>query len=396
MTYASLIALALLAAGCDKQKPLTVTVPTDAVDANASGETANCYIVKPGSTVVFSAEYKGNSKSEKLGEVASAELVWQDAPSLIAELYYVPDTRQIVARTAGADKAGNALVAAKDASGDILWSWHLWVADYDPQESLWESPANSSGTVWKFMDRNMGAASASPDDWNSRGMLYQWGRKDPFNSPAGFTEQAEDYSYIKDGEKPLYKMDGSLIDMKTYEKARGMGSFDASVLNPDVFYKLLSEAGPNEGESITIYKTKDWKDLSDDDSWGGVSFRKTINDPCPVGYKVPVCDADGGEPYAWHDYEAMTWDEANHGAFQDGQWWPAAGTRVNYSGGLDFPESNPYGGMWIGTAGKASSNLEEYPQLYGQYAFIIDSRRMYNRMSKDSRAQCLSVRCVAE
>ena len=30
--------------------------------------------------------------------------------------------------------------------------------------------------------------------------------------------------------------------------------------------------------------------------WGGVSGKKTIYDPCPVGYKVPTCDKDGNTP----------------------------------------------------------------------------------------------------
>ena len=45
----------------------------------------------------------------------------------------------------------------------------------------------------------------------------------------------------------------------------------------------------------------------------------------------------------------MTWDDTNHGATQNGQWFPAAGTRVYASGGLDHQELNPYGGMLIGT-----------------------------------------------
>ena len=44
------------------------------------------------------------------------------------------------------------------------------------------------------------------------------------------------------------------------------------------------------------YRTKDWTDVSNDDYWGGVSGKKTIYDPCPVGYKVPTCDKDGNTP----------------------------------------------------------------------------------------------------
>ncbi len=151
------------------------------------------------------------------------------------------------------------------------------------------------------------------------------------------------------------------------------------------------------GEPIyeKVPRTADWSDTSDDDAWGGVSMKKSVYDPCPVGYKVPVCDADGNTPYAWMIYKDMVWDSEYKGATQNGQWFPTIGTRVYASGGLDYTESYPYSGMWIGTAGKASSNLEEYPTLYGQYMFIINGKRIY-KVNKDCRAQGLSLRCVAE
>lgn len=396
--WACAAALAILAAGCVKENKAgeeeEVTVPSDAVNLNAAGETANSYIVAPDKTAVFTAQYKGNSKTEETGAVVSAELLWQDAESLITELYYVPETMQVVVKTGKA--SGNALVAVRDAGDNILWSWHLWVSDYDPAASLWSSPATANGTVWKFMDRNLGATSAEPSDWNSKGLLYQWGRKDPFKSPAAFTVQNEDYSYAVNGEPTLYTIDNKAIATTPYEDAEGFGSYEKSIQNPTVFYKVMEEY-LGDGDKANHPASKDWRDSSDDDAWGGVSLTKSINDPCPPGYKVPVLAANGDHPYSWHDFNKAEWDTVNYGMTQDGQWWPAAGTRVNYSGGLDFPEINPYGGMWVGTAGKASEDLEKYPTLYGRYTFIIKTKRMYNKYDqKDARSQALSVRCVAE
>ena len=123
-------------------------------------------------------------------------------------------------------------------------------------------------------------------------------------------------------------------------------------------------------------------------------MKKTVNDPCPVGYKVPVSDADGNTPYAWLKYASMTWDSTNYGAEQNGQWFPATGTRVYEGGGLDFIDpaegGNPYSGIWFGTIGSAS----EYNH-YGQYMFIINGKRTF-KCSKDSRSQGMSLRCVAE
>ena len=121
-------------------------------------------------------------------------------------------------------------------------------------------------------------------------------------------------------------------------------------------------------------------------------MQKTIYDPCPVGYKVPVCDAEGNTPYDWMKFADMTWDASNPGANIYGQWFPTAGTRVYASGGLNLTEASPYSGMWIGTAGKASSVNQT---LYGQYMAIMKSKRTFKVM-KDSRSQGMSVRCVKE
>lgn len=92
--FAALLSMCITAA-CSDDDPgkggggkSEVKVPENAVDLSAAG-TANCYIVKPGGTVVFDAQYKGNSTTESIGNPVTAELVWQDAKNLIQDIYYV-------------------------------------------------------------------------------------------------------------------------------------------------------------------------------------------------------------------------------------------------------------------------------------------------------------------
>ncbi|MFA5713568.1 MAG: fimbrillin family protein, partial [Bacteroidales bacterium] len=76
---------------------------------------------------------------------------------------------------------GNALIAIKKADdnynpvGDYLWSWHIWISDYNGE--LFDL---SNGEYNKVMDRNLGARSGIWGHPGSMGLLYQWGRKDPF------------------------------------------------------------------------------------------------------------------------------------------------------------------------------------------------------------------------
>lgn len=370
-------------------------ISEDAQNLSAAG-TANCYIAAPGSKVCFSVAVKGNS-TETVGAVDALRLVWQSEKELVKSIKYAPGTSQ--AEVELGSVSGNALVAATDVAGNVLWSWHLWVVDYDPAASIFSTPANASGTVWQFMDRNLGATSTTRGDFANAGLIYQWGRKDPFPAAVAFTVQNEDYSYQQDGEPTLYGIDGNVIT-KAGERTAYEGSVAKGIANPDVFYKVgsrntgeVDEYGSEVYENVP--RSSDWSDTSDDDAWGGISMKKTVYDPCPVGYKVPVCDADGNTPYAWLTYKTMTWDKENRGAEQDGQWFPTVGTRVAQSGGLNYPEATPYSGMWIGTAGKASSNLELYPSLYGQYMFIINGRRTF-KVNKDVRSQGMNLRCVAE
>ena len=94
MDYVNAAALICLAAfvmaGCEKDKKPGIpdkkpAVPPEivekAVDISAGG-TANCYLIKPGSTVTFTTAYKGNSKTETTGNGASGKLVWQDTKGL--------------------------------------------------------------------------------------------------------------------------------------------------------------------------------------------------------------------------------------------------------------------------------------------------------------------------
>lgn len=138
---------------------------------DASG-TANCYIVSAAGTYKFAA-VKGNS-TESVGEAAKAEVLWETfgtatAPQkgeLISEVTIENDA--VVFKTPDEYKEGNALIAVKDASDNILWSWHIWLTD-KPEDQVYKFNA---GTM---MDRNLGATSATPGEHGTLGLYYPAG-----------------------------------------------------------------------------------------------------------------------------------------------------------------------------------------------------------------------------
>ena len=149
---------------------------SSATDLSALGS-ANCYIVSNGGIYKFKT-VKGNS-TESVGNIASASILWETfgtstapVPADLIKAFCYKDG-YIAFQTADTFKEGNAVIAAKDADGNILWSWHIWLTD-QPQGQVYY---NNAGTM---MDRNLGATSATPGDVGALGLLYQWGRKDPF------------------------------------------------------------------------------------------------------------------------------------------------------------------------------------------------------------------------
>jgi hypothetical protein len=128
-----------------------------------------------------------------------ADVLWEDTHGLIrsgtAYSLELQDSGEAakIKIPVNKTKKGNAVIALR-INGEIYWSWHIWVTDDPTNGSSYKSFGDitrmkADGTIepipdsdWKWMDRNLGALSASitSSDWNrSIGLLYQWGRKDP-------------------------------------------------------------------------------------------------------------------------------------------------------------------------------------------------------------------------
>lgn len=153
-----------------------IIMPLTRIDLSSSG-TSNCYIVSTPGAYKF-IPTKGNS-SECVGDIVSTSVLWEsygtnvtiDVGDLICDVTYQDGV--IMFNTSKSFNKGNAVIAALDSSAKILWSWHIWLTD-QPVEQIYY---NNAGIM---MDRNLGATSATPGAVTAFGLIYQWGRKDPF------------------------------------------------------------------------------------------------------------------------------------------------------------------------------------------------------------------------
>ena len=273
----------------------------DYVDLSATAS-ANCYIVPAAGNYKFRATVKGNgladlggiSRTTSDASIHSASLVWATfnttvapaADELIKNIRYVDG--YVYFSTGDVYKEGNALVAIKDASDNILWSWHLWFESDNLVDLAQTYP--TSGYV--VMDRNLGALTNCYAAENALdfGFAYQNGRKDPFMMSATRT------SYT------------ALGVLGTYTSYDGGSTLESSILRPTVVFGT--------------------------DSWGGspdywTASTKTIFDPCPPGWRVGNSDL-----WSASGFNSTTFVNKNddwstyHGCIFNGvSWFPATGDR---------------------------------------------------------------------
>ena len=342
----------------------------------------NCYVVPPGGRVHIPTDgvYKAWAQMDEFertpipeGEV-TAEVLWQDGIGVMTERSVKVmnaekrDKAYIVVETG--NKAGNAVVAMK-VNGEIYWSWHIWCTDYNP--NLKEGQQELNGFVW--MDRNLGATYNKYNEEGgikSKGFLYQWGRKDLFPPTKGWekTESDED----------LYNLAGEII---TFSKV------PVEVFNniPNSVHNSMSFYTSEESWYTNAKGTYRRNDLS---LWNSKVGKKTIFDPCPDGWRVPV-GKDGEYESPWEQAKKNVTPLVRYKGFSlKGIYYPAAGYRELLTGNMpnnSFLDNALY---WAGNI----------PSLYRQPSImrytLIDSTGYSFSISVAWDAYGGSVRCVKE
>ena len=167
-----------------------------------------------------------------------------------------------------------------------------------------------------MMDRNLGATSATPGDVGALGLLYQWGRKDPFLGS--------------------FKAKSTIIWPSAVSSDSSNGTIEYATAHPTTFITYNSS-------NYDWYYTGD--SSTDNTRWTTSSSDKSIYDPCPAGWRVP----DGGSNGVWARAlgssssfnNSSLWDSTNSGMNFSGKfgsastiWYPASGFREYSDGGL--------------------------------------------------------------
>ena len=321
--------------------------------------TANSYIVTEAGEYRFKA-VKGNTE-ESVGAVASAALLWETwnnqesvtANSVIASV--AVDGDYITFTTPETFHAGNALIAAKDASGAILWSWHIWLPS-TPVTVVEDANFSTKHTMSRNLGALVDATIDAPTSVESFGLLYEWGRKDPFPG-LGVLSGA-----------------GAITTAGEVTAKEGPMSVEETIKNPTVY----------------VYKAKgDWAaDGTDTASlWGETT--KSVYDPCPAGYMLPQrnksCAFWSGTKWT-ASTDPFVLNEANCSFSVGSLVFPIAGYIDD--GGEGQKKAGTRTIVWSGRWDSGTVNG------YGLYGYTDDGVTFRNQ--GNVRARGGSVRCVTE
>ena len=348
-----------------------------------------------------------------------AEVVWSDVAGIVSNatvtgsgqssfLEFTVNKNQLV--------NGNAVIAVKNASGTVMWSWHLW---FTPKSSLDKIAMTSAGKTYNFTSDNLGWKYTSwwggtkdrtvvvkleqqaevgtkkeatvtltqkkgKDERIGYGNIYQWGRKDPMPGtsalyPAGYSYNGSGYTTVSDQESE-YNTPAN----KALMESRTIG---LSIQKPG---EMLPKVGG--GKLSWFYKQYINLWSTDNNKFDGSvrDGKKTIYDPSPVGFKVPDAYAFTGFTTAgaeWKNGYTLIADNNKDIYFQ------AGGARLGKNGSIAA----------LGTTGlywQSVPKLDNGKPGYGYRTALSDgSIRTINRPSNDdmgSYANAYGVRPVAE
>ena len=404
---------------------ITLTITGEKGQNNPS---SNCFVVKPNGFLSFEPYYRvetggGYNFADYLSphdenlKIARVGIIWQTKDcigdntngTLVQLGENTGDIHQkIYVRT---QKKGNALIGAYNSKGNIIWSWHIWVTDHEPDNLGkavtyytydWDKngiyPEKPRVQGYAVMPCNLGALAENqkgtgnglyryPNEMTQAfGMLYQWGRKDPFPPLRNITNAYQDYNdehtdihYDSSNQLEVHKT-SDIDENKLFHSVIGntlTGAIRHAIANPTVFICGTNEV--KRGESYVQTKSSyfnngDWCPVGESDNklWGGLepasegmkgytinqnnnvhiydNYRteKSIFDPCPTGWRVASGELwleftnTGLNPGSMSD---INYDDK----FPDGygmnmymqQWkdgptsyFPVQGTRVGDGGGI--------------------------------------------------------------
>jgi hypothetical protein len=251
--------------------------------------TANSVIIsRPGKRFKFNALRRPGETANSITGAVKGTRLWTTSKTAIFNVTLEDGYLYFATSATTPVEEANAVLAVLDEHDNALWSWHIWMTDFDPAAD----PFIIGGR--RVMNRNLGAFASSDDSpeeaVRSYGLYYQWGRKDPFVGPRAWNSNVPSSTYSNSGYYQTHTyikatdevdLDG---DKKNDVKA---GSLEFAIARPNYFI-AGDEAHGFDWLSVDAGSTGTPRG----GMWDGTA--KSLYDPCPAGWRVAPRDIWAG------------------------------------------------------------------------------------------------------
>ena len=224
-----------------------------------------------------------------------AELLWQDVKDLVTDVQLTNEGKALQFKVnKNVIEQGNAVIAISDSEGTIMWSWHIWVTDYNPYEK-----------EDNFFNRYLGFCYNDTEIFDPRTVTLRFEQEETGKKVELTITQTE--HRIEDGNCPFYQfgrkdpmLPGTTSTAeavnKTWYNAQGTASTEIKTVG----------GSDDKGDDVIIYCMKNPDKLcgatymdyvyyniwATDDKKGESKTKttsvKTVYDPSPAGYQVPT------------------------------------------------------------------------------------------------------------
>lgn len=271
---------------------------------------SNCYIISYPGTYTFDVSFPGNGQLPydagytELGLPESGKFftdpsnyavdwLWASGTSFeaadsveqVVTVSLDGSLGKLVVKPTTNDLSGNLVVALhKKNSTAIIWTWHIWFCKPVLQHYNFPNTRPSikiNNENWHMFDRNLGAETNELGQVTSYGLYYQLGRHVPFIAPTG---------------NGTWPANAQTTKVNSYF-GQTWGTAEMTLGN--VYAKPMTlNTGTTRGSSTSAnIHTYAWS-TSDQ---AATDNSKTLLDPCPLGYKLPITRE-------WDNFKSSEWD----------------------------------------------------------------------------------------
>lgn len=290
------------------------------VELDAEGN-SNCYIISYPGTYTFDVSFPGNGQLpyettySALGLPSSGKFftdptdyavdwLWASGKSFdaaggvdgVVTVGMDANKGELVVKPQGTSELSGNLVVALHKKGDktIIWTWHIWfckpvLQHYNFPNTRPTIPINNED--WYMFDRNLGAETNELGQVTSYGLYYQLGRHVPFITPKnnGTWPSNAQTTYVNSYFEQSWGVSTMTI-ANTYAKPMTMN--------------YGNTIGTSSRSNVYTYAWVTSDEPATDNS-------KTIFDPCPLGYKLPITRE-------WDSFKNCEWEAAHPAAICSG------------------------------------------------------------------------------